>query len=294
MGAAARVLVVGGPGGLAEEAVRRVEDLEARWSRFRPGSELSQLNERPGVPVIVSEETFGLVERAVSGWEATGGRFDPTVHDAVVAAGYDRSFELVGPRAGGAPELAVGAPGCTGIVLDPVVRAVTLPTGARVDPGGIGKGYAGDLLVDELLAAGAAGVLVDLGGDVRVAGEPPAGDAWVLGVEDPFDESGELARLALAAGAVATSSRRFRRWSAGGREVHHLLDPRTGEPASVDVASATVVAGEGWWAEVLTKAVFVAGMREGPALLARLGATGVVVSCGGDVAEIEGFEELAA
>lgn len=293
MGAAARVLVVGGPGGLAEEAVRRVEDLEARWSRFRPRSELSQLNGRPGAPVIVSEETFGLVERAVFGWQATGGRFDPTVHDAVVAAGYDRSFELVG-RGACSAEPAAGTPGCAGVVLDAIVQAVTLPEGVRIDFGGVAKGYAGDLLAAELLAAGAAGVLVDLGGDVRFAGEPPTGDAWVLAVEHPSDESETIARLGLAAGAVATSSRRFRRWSAGGREVHHLLDPRTGAPASTDVASATVVAGEGWWAEVLTKAAFVAGMREGPALVSGLGATGIVVSCDGDVAEIDGFAELAA
>lgn len=293
MGCEARVLLVGATERLGDEAVRRVDDLEARWSRFRGRSEISRLNARPGVPVIVSEETFALVERAVIAWESTGGRFDPTVHDAVVAAGYDRSFELVEPRHE-PPGTATVVPGCAGIVLDATVGAVTLPGGVRLDPGGIGKGYAGDLLAAELLAAGAEGVLVDLGGDLRVAGEPPDGEAWVVAVEHPFDESREVARLALADGAVATSSRRFRRWSVGGHEVHHLVDPRTGSPVEGDVVAVTVVSAEGWWAEALTKAAFVAGVDDGRALVAVLGATGLLVSASGEVVEVDGLEELAA
>lgn len=291
MGCASRVLVVGGGDRLAEAGRRRIEVLESRWSRFRPDSELNRLAAYSGVPVVVSRDTFMLVERAVRGWEETGGRYDPTVGDAVSAIGYDRSFELLGDRVEDrGPRAAVPrVPGCSGIELDEVVRAVTLPPGVSIDPGGIGKGLAGDMVVAELLDSGASGVLVDIGGDLRVAGEPPDGQAWLIAIEDPRDTARELARVALLDGAVLTTSRAWRSWSAGGREVHHVVDPATGDASGSDVMSATVVAGEGWWGEVLAKAAFVAGAEEGAALVAAAGATGVLVATSGVVHEIEGF-----
>ena len=295
MGCGARVVVVGGGEDLVETARRRIDDLESRWSRFRPTSELSRLGEHPGVPVVVSEETFTLVAKAVSGWEATGGRYDPTVGDAVAALGYDRSFDLVAAKASRDTHAAYDAeprpaPGCAGIVLDPVVSAVTLPQGVRIDPGGIGKGLAGDLVVAEVLAAGAAGVLVELGGDVRVAGVPPDGRAWTSSVENPFDPERELTRVALLDGAVVTTSTTWRRWNRDGRAVHHIIDPVTGDVAGTEVVSVTVVAGEGWWGEVLAKAAFLAGIDEGAALVAESGSTGVLVGSAGTVREVDGFD----
>ena len=90
------MIATDGPAGLADDAVAQLEALEAQWSRFRPDSEISRLNARPGVPVLVSATTFELIERAVDGWRLTAGRFDPTLLREVRAAGYDRSFELVG------------------------------------------------------------------------------------------------------------------------------------------------------------------------------------------------------
>src|SRR5581483_1485033 len=103
MGSDAHVIVVGGPGGsggpggLAEAAQRRIDDLEQRWSRFIAGSEISRLNERAGTPMTVSPETAELVRRAIDAWRFSGGGFDPTVLGAVIRAGYDRSFEELGP-----------------------------------------------------------------------------------------------------------------------------------------------------------------------------------------------------
>jgi len=293
MGCAARVLLVGGDEALADAARHRIEDLEARWSRFRPESELSRLGDRPGVPVVVSQETFTLVERAVRGWEATGGLYDPTVGDAVAALGYDQSFDLLAARPRAEPQPAIDAepsPGCVGIGLDPLVRAVVLPPGVHIDPGGIGKGLAGDLVVAEMIAAGVQGVLIDLGGDLRVAGTPPDGRAWTISIEDPLDPERELARVGLLDGAVVTTSVTWRTWDVAGRSVHHIVDPSTGDVSASDVISATVVAGDGWWGEVLAKAAFLAGLDAGADLVAEAGATGVLVGSARRVREVDGFD----
>lgn len=257
-------LIVAGPdaAALLRRGRRRIEELEQRWSRFRDDSEISELNRRAGEPVVVSEDTWALLTRAIDGWRVTGGCFDPTVLDAVVAAGYDRSFDdLVAAgdrveRTGPAP--ARRARGCDGIVTVPPARMIVLPEGVRIDPGGIGKGLAADLVVAELLAAGATGVCVNLGGDLRVDGRPPAGSAWGVDVEDPW--SGEVrARLSLTSGAVATTSRTRRFWETADGRRHHVIDPATGMSASSGLAAVTVVTGEAWRAEVLAKAAFVAG-----------------------------------
>ena len=98
MGTTAHLVVTDGNATLAERAVERLHELEARWSRFRPDSEISRLNARPGMPVVVSAETYALVERAVEGAAMTGGLFDPTLLPELRDAGYDRSFELIGVR----------------------------------------------------------------------------------------------------------------------------------------------------------------------------------------------------
>jgi len=294
MGCTAHVVVVGGPRGLTTLARERLQALEARWSRFLPTSELSRLNAAAGTPCHVSPETFGLIERSIHGWAATGGAFDPTVLPALVAAGYDRTFRELSDdeRPAGHP---VPGLGCGAIRLDPRWRMVTMPTGTTLDPGGIGKGLAADLVVALLVDAGASGACVNVGGDIRVAGEAPTPAGWVVSVEDPRAPGRELDRFVLADGAVATSSTAVRSWRRGGRLQHHLIDPATGSPASSPALAATVVAGAGWWAEVLTKAALLAGSA-GPGLLATAGAAGFVLTGDGAIhttGDLAGFRPAA-
>lgn len=269
MGCDAHVIVVGRDAqdpdvqAWADSALRRIEQLEARWSRFRETSEVSQLNAHPGRPTIVSADTFLLVERAVRASELTGGRYDPTVLDAVVALGYDRDFREVRSSRRPLPFAFTGTPGCHGIMLNEYLSAVTFPTDVGFDPGGIGKGLAADLVVTELIAAGAAGAMVNLGGDLRAIGLAPTEAGWVIGVENPRDRNEQLARVAVRGGGVCTSSRLRRSWKAAdGTRVHHLVDPARGESLTSDIATVTVVAGEAWWAEALAKSVFVAGVTD--------------------------------
>jgi len=164
-----------------------------------------------------------------------------------------------------------------------VVSAETL----GLDPGGIGKGYAADLVVSELRAAGAAGVCVNLGGDLRAEGRAPGGGSWVVGIEHPL-RPGPAATVTLAGGAVATSSRTRRTWGPDGDRRHHLIDPATGAPADT-LAAVTVLAARGWQAEVLAKAAFLGGLDRGRALLTVAGADGLLVDDHGGLHPSGGF-----
>jgi thiamine biosynthesis lipoprotein len=292
MGTDVHVIVVAeddqGAHELGRWAFERLEQLEARWSRFRPDSELCRLNTAGGRPVVVTRITFELLRHAVTSWALTAGACDPTIAAALVAAGYDRDFPSVapdGPRV--EPSESGPSPGCAGIVLDPIVGSVTLPPHVALDLGGVAKGFAADVVADELTAAGAIGVCVNLGGDLRVIGTPPRDEAWIVEVEEADDRP----RLALAEGGVATTSRRRRTWRRAGTEYHHIIDPRTGAPARVPWLAATVIAGRARDAEVLAKAAFLAPDVAGAsAALRRGGATGLLVGSDGKSLGLDGID----
>ena len=296
MGTSARILALGEPPEAVDRARDTLDSLEAAWSRFRPESELSLLNATGGGrPVMVSPSTFALVARAVDAWRRTDGRFDPTGLSAIRAWGYDRDFAELAVMASEAPVAGSTGPlvGCADIELEPLVRAVTLPVGTTLDLGGIGKGYAADLVAQELFGAGAESVCVDLGGDLRVMGPGPYDGAWETTFDDA-DLSDRFGRLRFAQGAVATSTRMRRRWRRGDVALHHLLDPATGAPADSGLATVTVIAGEAWWAEVLAKAAFVAGAVDGCALLEDAGVDGVLVADDGHITETRGMTNYHA
>jgi thiamine biosynthesis lipoprotein len=288
MGTTCRALAVGGhPERTTERAEATVARLEARWSRFLATSEVSRLNRAGGRPVRVAPETRAVIRDALAWWAATECMFDPTVLTALVAAGYDRDRRTGhGPIGTGAP-----APGCSGIRVDEVAGTVQLPPGVGLDLGGIGKGWAADCVADEL--AQSPGGLVDLGGDLRVWGTPPAGhEGWPIAIEDLRDGS-TLAVLGLGGGAVATSSMLRRAWSDGQRAAHHLIDPRTGSPTSGDLVSVTVVAGRCAPAEVLAKAALVAGsVPAAQRLLEHHGVAGLLVPARGAATPVGGFDLL--
>ena len=157
---------------------------------------------------------------------------------------------------------------------------VTLPPGTRLDLGGIAKGYAADLLCAQLRAAGAAGACVNIGGDLRVSGTAPHGGPWTIAV--PHPHGGQAATLLLTEGAAATGPLR-RAWQADGRPAHHLIDPRTSQPARTTILQVTVVAAEAWRAEAAAKAAFLAGFPDALPLTTRLRAEALVIDQHGDI-----------
>ncbi len=288
MGTECHVVVVGGGPDATAAARDRAAQLEDRWSRFRPESELCRLNARPGQPVVVSRDTFLAVRAACEAWRTTAGAFDPTVLAALEHAGYDRSFSELAPGDPAGPGACPAVPGCRDIVLDEIVGAVTLPPGVRIDLGGIGKGLAADLMASELVAAGAGGAMVNLGGDLRTLGDAPSPRGWTIALHD------RPSSITIGDGGVATSAVTRRRWTRGdGREQHHVIDAATATSAETGLASVSVVAPTAAAAEVLATAALLAGPGA-IALLHSHDASGIAVGRDGSVATTHDLEALAA
>lgn len=228
---------------------RHLAEVDAACSRFRADSELAALDGSAGRPVRVSPLLAEALAVALRAAEATDGTVDPTVGSAMDAIGYDRDFTLV--REDDRPvRLTVRrAPGWRLIDLDRATGTVTVPSGVHLDLGATAKAWAADRAAAMLAEAAGCGVLVSLGGDTAVAGEPPAG-GWQIRVQDitgKVDETpaeGPYAMVGLHSGGLATSGTAARNWRRGGHDLHHIVDPRTGLPVrspwrTVSVAATT-------------------------------------------------------
>ena len=268
------------PAAELDRAAREVEALFATWeqalSRFRDDSELAGLNRSAGRPVAASKLLFTVVAAAIDAACATCGLFDPSLLADLVRVGYDRSFEAVGARVrvGTAPPRGGG--GWRGVSLDRAMRTITLPPGCALDLGGIAKGMAVDESLELLMALGTETALVSAGGDLAVRSSRPGSRTWPVAVGEGGNEI-----VKLTGGALATSSSLRRCWLQGDRQRHHLLDPRSGEPAHTGLCEVTVAAARCAQAEVAAKAIFVLGPSLGPAFAKRHGLAARLVHEGG-------------
>lgn len=272
--------------GLAVAAARRVADLEHRWSRFLPLSDIDRLNRARGSWVDVAPSTLVLLGVMRDGPSLSEGRFDPTMLPSLVLAGYrDRRTGRPDTSFVSTPVRSMVAKPADAITVDPARGRARLAPGVAVDPGAVGKGLAADLVVADLLAGrlgdGAAGALVGIGGDLAFGGAAPEG-GWSIAIEPPERSVGAAPQQPLETfsitgnGGIATSSTRSHRWrgpNADGtvEHRHHILDPATESPATTDLASVTVVAGTGWLAEVAATSLLLVGRDGLHAEAARLG-----------------------
>jgi thiamine biosynthesis lipoprotein len=281
------VLVDPRPGQVAA-ATEHLRHLESVWSRFLPESDISRLNLADGAPTTVDPATSTLVTTMIRAWLDTDGRYDPTILPDLVAAGYgssyaDPSSRTVLPPGGHARRRTVGLGPVRPDLIQVEGTTVTLPIGMALDPGGIGKGLAADLAANRLVEAGAAGALVDLGGDLAMVGRPPDRAGWFVAVERPAVPDDILCTLAIDSGGVATSSTLSRRWSSEGEDRHHLIDPTTGRCADTDLAAVTVIASKAWHAEAYATAALLAGRVGVMDLLDGAGLDGLAVTLEGEV-----------
>ena len=286
------VVVVAEPGALPvarRELLRELDAIDLACSRFRPDSELVALNAAAGSVMRVSPLLFEAVEVALRVAQTTGGLVDPTVGRALRLSGYDQTFDRVRARDGDTfrPRFEL-VRGWRAVELDHARRAIRIPRGVELDLGATAKALAADRAAPAASRAAGTGVLISLGGDVAVAGPAPAAGWPVKIAEDhaaPLDAPGPT--VSIRSGGLATSGTAVRRWRAGGAELHHIVDPRTGRPAETHWTAVTVAAASCVDANAASTAAVVLGQaapgwlaeRRLPARLQ--GEDGTVVCAGG-------------
>ena len=282
-------LVVTDPGRL-EAGQRMLEHdlavLDLAASRFRPDSELVLAEQAAPGPMHVSPILADAIQVALHAAQVTDGDLDPTVATSLAALGYDREFQLV-PRNGPPVRLTVrNRTNWRRIRLDRDTSVLTLPAGTRLDLGATAKARAADLAATRIADRLGCGVLVSLGGDISVAGEPPAG-GWRVRVQDitghPDDPAeGPVSTIAITHGGIATSSSAARCWRRGGVTLHHILNPHTGWPAPPVWRTVSVIAATALHANIASTTAVIRG-REAPAWLKAVGLAARLVSVDGAI-----------
>ncbi|MDQ7908835.1 FAD:protein FMN transferase [Phytohabitans sp. ZYX-F-186] len=286
LGTTAVLLVTDGTALAEGERLLRdwLAEVDAAYSRFRDDSEIVRLGVYAGRAAPVSPLLAGALHAALCAAAATDGLVDPTVGQAMVDLGYDRDFDLLAPD--GAAPAPRPAPGYWKVRLDAEARQVVVPRGIRLDLGSTGKAYAADRAAAQVAALG-CGALVSLGGDLATAGPAPEG-GWLVGIGDDHraPAAGDPV-VTVRSGALATSSVTQRAWRRGGRAVHHIVDPRTGDlPApvwrTVSVAARTCVDANAAATAAIVRGEGADAWLDGAGLPARLvGHDGRVVTVGG-------------
>ncbi len=251
-------------------------------SRFRPDSELSRVNRAGGRPTAVSELFLDAIEVSLRAARLTDGDVDPTVGAALRAAGYDRDFELLdGSDAAATASRPIS--GWRSVSVDRDARTVRVPDGVKLDLGATAKALAADRAARRISRCMPGGVLINLGGDISIAGTPPPG-GWSVQLDE--DHGAELdpaaETVSLSGGGLATSSTTVRRWIADGRPRHHIIDPRSADSAPVVWRAVSVAAGSCVDANIASTAAIIRGTRA-PEWLERLGLPSRLVSADGAV-----------
>ncbi len=215
-----------------QEALR----IERKFSRYRPDSVLSIINNSNGAPVVVDGETAALLDYADRCFRLSQGRFDVTSGVLRRAWKFDGSDSV--PTAAHIEELRAQI-GWRRVRWERPV--ITLPEGMEIDFGGLGKEYAVDVALMRTVQRTKVPVLVNFGGDLRVSGPRSGGQRWRV-IIDSVDADASRAWLEIAGGAITTSgdSRRF--LFKDGVRYGHILDPRTGWPVRYAPRSVTVAA----------------------------------------------------
>ncbi|MBF0318097.1 MAG: FAD:protein FMN transferase [Nitrospirae bacterium] len=272
--------VVSDSRGKAEAAIEagfaEVARLEGLLSMFLPQSEVSLINDNSGIKAVkVSEDTYGLIKKAVEVAALSGGTFDPTIGPVSRLWDFPKKVKPTDEQIRANLPLV----DYRDIVLDEQARSVMLRRrGMVLDLGAIAKGYTADRVVEVLKAHGMAGGIAAIAGDIKTFGDKPDGAGWHIGVKRPRGEAngntngeqyGLAGVLTLRGEAVSTSGDYERFFMDNGVRYHHLLEPSTGYPAR-DFQSVTVVNPEGRLTDSLSTAIFVMGRDKGMALVHKL------------------------
>jgi len=258
-------------------------------SHFRPDSELSIANSRAGAMVPVSRLLVDLVDVSLVAASMSGGAVDPTVGAAVIAAGYDADIEAVRRRFPKPSEEPKPIAGWEQVQLNRKLALLGVPKDSALDLGAIAKAWTADRAALVLSKRYGCAVLVEIGGDLRAAGEPA--EPWIVTVAERAGDPG--VQVTLAHGGLTTSTRTVRRWQTPDGSAHHLIDPRTGRPSDGLWRTATVWAPSAVRANTFSTALVATGEAAvGRLTLARHPAR--LVAEDGEVTELAGWPPAAS
>jgi len=281
---------------------RLFASFEKRLSRFDPASELSRVNNEWQDSIRISPTLLNAMEVALWAAEITGGLYDPTILANLEEAGYDRSFEKIKEVS----PLKVTSPSAVdtclagvsarpfnfrSIQLNRAKREIYKPVGVGLDLGGMGKGWTVDRAADRLQGLGP--FLINAGGDIFGYQAPPGQTGWEIDLIHPLKPEQFIARVYLQHRALATSTIARRRWQRNGQMMHHLIDPRTGQPAHTNAISVSVIADRTMTAEIYAKVVLILGAEQGLTYLQNMpGVEGLIYTDESQILYTRGLENI--
>lgn len=236
-----------------DAAVAEIERLDALWSIASSDGEIAQLNAEK--QITASADTLALLTRAKEISAATDGLFSTTIAPLMEAWGFTNGDYRVPDEA----ELSALLAHVDDEEIAISDSTVTIPADAKVDLGGIAKGFTSVRVMEIFRENGVENGILSLGGNVQALGTKPDGSLWRVGLQDPADERALFATLELADKAVITSGAYERNFEQNGIVYHHIIDPRTGYPAESGLSSVTIVSDDGTLADGLSTALFIMG-----------------------------------
>ena len=258
---------------LAIAEISRIEHLISDWDAT---SQLSEVNRQAGLkPVAVDPELFNLIERSNAISRLTDGAFDVSYASMDKVWHFDGSMDR--EPTPGEVAASVSKIGYQRIVLDTATHGVFLPeAGMKIGFGGIGKGYAADRARDLLVSRGVRGGIINASGDLDAWGRQPDGSDWLVAITNPLNKAKAFAYMPVEDRAVVTSGDYEKYVRFGGVRYSHIIDPRTGYPAT-GIISATIFAPRAELADALATSVFVMGVETGVDFINQLPGVDVII-----------------
>jgi thiamine biosynthesis lipoprotein len=272
MGTSFFCILVGADTEVCDSIYSLANELENKWSRFIPDSEVMLLNNNPDSMCEVSDETLRLVSEMKLGFELTQGLYSGNIMGDLIDMGFAASRTNPANITNWSA-MSVGSKNLSDIEIDLDLKSVSVPRGVAIDAGGIGKGLAADLMSDYAMELGAMGVAIFAGGDVAVKGMARDASGWKVNVCDPKNSDDFIAAVSLSRGGLATTSPKG--WTID--NAHHIIDPRTHKSSDSNVLQATVIAASASQAEMLAKMCVILQSNEGLARIDALGVAALIV-----------------
>jgi thiamine biosynthesis lipoprotein len=273
-----------------ENAFSSIKEFGERISFFSENSELSEINRNAGIrKIVVSAQTFDVIEKALYVSNKSGGAFDPTI--GPITRLWDFHAKIKPDP--GKIKRKLPLVNYKNVLIDKDNLSVFLKEkGMLLDLGGIAKGYAADLAADSLRKGGIEAGLVAIAGDIVTFGLKPDASPWNIGIKNPRQKnsSDEIAKkIRLTDRAISTSGDYERYFLSNGNRYHHLLDPTTGYPVN-NFRSVSIITERGVLTDSFSTAVFVLGPEKGISLVKEMGMDAVFIDNDGTITVTEGLE----